>query len=218
MWSCALFETALADLKSNIPLLHLNGYSVGITSRLRMQRKLLLELELAQKHSGVLRTFSLGMVLDIDRVILLEIGAQISKLRPLQIALSIAYPSLRKQRRVEQIVVIDVKTGSVKLQSDETVVADVDVFVGRILPVVIQHAITLSNIWSSAAANRHSAMANAAPKCLDAIACTETVVESKAVFVAPEPEHRTIRRNHAPELLSWYRIPIVKTRIVFMVR
>src|SRR5215467_3505483 len=132
------------------------------------------------------------MGLDIVRIVLCEVRIDILELWSLQVSLPVADPSLGKQQSVVQIVVADLEFGAIELQDDETVVAHVDVFVRHVTAVVIQDAVAIGDVWNGTSANRHTAMAYAAPVSLNAVYDSKSIVNRKPVFMTPKPENRPV--------------------------
>ena len=138
------------------------------------------------------------MVSDVGRIICLRVELTFRNTGPC----SCPFPLLcsGEKQSAEQIVVVDI-TRAIEIQSDETVVTHVDVLVRVVSAVVIQDAVAIGDVWNGVAVNRHAAMANAAPEGLNPLSCSKTVVESKAVFMSPEPQNGPFGRNNVSEVV-----------------
>jgi hypothetical protein len=150
------------------------------------------------------------MVSDVAGIILFEIEIHLLKLGTLQLSFSVADPSLCEKRSAIQIIVVDVERRAVELQSDETVVTHVDVFVCFIAAVVIEDAVAIDNVRKGVAVDRHASMADATPEGLNSASRSKAVVDSKSVLMPPEPENGPFGRNNVSQLLCGYRIPIIE--------
>src|ERR1700683_1066672 len=115
-----------------------------------------------------------------------------------------------------QVVIRDVKCGTVEGEVCVAIVADVYFLFGRITPIVPGKPFAIENIGSHAAFHGHTAMADTPAEVLDASINAGLIVNGEAVFVAPKPDDRAV--NNLGELPRGDLIPILEARMWTMMR
>ena len=109
------------------------------------------------------------------------------------------------------------KGGAVEGEVGESVEADVDIFfVAGVAAIVIGEPAAVVNVWSVAALDGHSAVADAASVGLDALVDAELVVDGELVLVAPEPKNGAM--NNFRQLPRGNLIPGFKARVRSVMR